>query len=48
MNEELVVLAHILHKFEMSLDETRPPTKDYLIILRLKPGLFLKLKHRNL
>ena len=47
LNEERVVLAQILRKFEISLDESVPVKKDFLIILRPKPGLFLKLKHRN-
>ena len=47
LNEERVALAHILRKFEISLDETKPLKKDFLIILRPKPGLFLKLKHRD-
>ena len=48
MNEKRVALAHILRNFEFSLDETKPVKKDYLIILRPKPGLFLKLKQRQL
>ena len=47
LNEERVALAHILRKFEISLDESRPVKKDFLVILRPKPGLFLKLKHRD-
>ena len=47
MNEERVVLAHILRNFKISLDETKPIKKEFLVILRPKPGLFLKLKHRD-
>ena len=48
LNEERVALAHILRKFEISLDESKPIKKEFLIILRPKPGLFLKLKRRDL
>ena len=48
LNEERVALAHILRNFEISFDETKPVKKDFLIILRPKPGLFLKLKPRDL
>ena len=49
MNEEKVVLAHILRNFELSLDETKSPVKmDYLLIVRPKNGLHLKLKPRKL
>lgn len=47
LNEEKVVIAHILRQFELSLDETRSPEKAaFFVILRPKP-LFLKLKHRR-
>ena len=46
MNEMLMALAHILHKFEISLDESKPIKKDFLATLKPKPGLFLKLKNR--
>ena len=47
LNEEKVVLSHILRKFELSLDETKLPIKkEFLIILRPKGGLHLKLTHR--
>ncbi len=45
-NEELTVVAHILRRFEFSLDETRPPEKDSFVVLRPKP-LYLKLKARS-
>ena len=48
LNEERVAIAHVLRRFHLSLDETRLPEKDYLVILRPKPGLFLKLKHRHI
>ena len=48
LNEERVALAHILRNFEISLDETKKIKKDFLVILRPKPGLFLKLKPRDL
>ena len=48
MNKMRVALAHILRKFEISLDESKPIKKDFLTTLRPKPGLFLKLKHRYL
>ena len=49
LNEEKVALAHILRKFEVSLDEDKgEPEKDFLIILRPKSGLHLRLKHRRL
>ncbi len=48
LNEEKVVLAHILRNFELSLDESKPPVeKDYLLILRPKHGLHLKFKLRE-
>ena len=48
LNEEKVVLAHILRNFELSLDETKPPVEmDYRLILRPKHGLHLKLKPRE-
>ena len=46
LNEEKVVLATILRNFELSLDETKPVLKEYLVILRPKDGLYLKLKRR--
>ena len=47
LNEEKVVLSHILRKFELSLDETKLPIKkEFLVILRPKGGLYLKLAHR--
>ena len=47
LNEERVVLSHILRHFELSLDETKLPIKkDFLIILRPKGGLHLKLSRR--
>ena len=48
LNEERVALAHILRNFEFTLDDSKPLKKDFLIILRPKPGLYLKLKHRQL
>ena len=48
LNEERVALAHILRNFEISLDETKPIKKEFLLILRPKPGLYLKLTHRDL
>ena len=49
MNEEKVILAHILRNFELSLDETKPPVEmELLIILRPKHGIHLKLKPREL
>ncbi len=45
LNEERVVIAHILRCFELSLDETRPPEEDFFVIMRPNP-LYLKLKHR--
>ena len=47
LNEECVAVAHVLHRFELTLDTEKPVTKDFLIILRPKPGLYLKLKHRQ-
>ena len=47
MNEMLVALAHIFCNFEITLDETKPVKKDFLITLKPKPGLFLKLNHRT-
>ena len=48
MNEEKVVLAHILRNFEISLDETKPAVEmNFQVILRPKNGLFLKLKPRE-
>lgn len=46
LNEEKVVLATILRNFEFSLDETKPVVKEFLVILRPKDGLYLKLKRR--
>ena len=49
LNEEKVALAHILRKFEVSLDEDQGEVeKDFLVILRPKSGLHLRLKHRRL
>jgi len=49
LNEEKVALAHILRKFEVFLDEDRGEVeKDFLVILRPKSGLHLRLKHRRL
>ena len=49
MNEEKVALTHILRNFELLLDEKKSPVKmDYLMILRPKNGLHLKLKPRKL
>ena len=49
LNEEKVALAHILRKFEISLDEEKGEVrKDFLLILRPKSGLHLRLKHRRL
>ena len=47
MNELCVVLAHILRRFELTLDKEKPVDKDLLVILRPKQGLHLKLKHRS-
>ena len=47
MNEEMVVLATILRNFEISLDETKVVSKESLLILRPKGGLYLKLKRRG-
>jgi hypothetical protein len=43
-----VVLANILRNFEVSLDETWTVSKEFLLILRPKGGLYLKLKHRTI
>ena len=48
MNEEKVILSHLLRRFEFTLDESKIVEKEFLIILRPKDGLYLKLKHRNL
>ena len=49
LNEEKVALAHILRRFEISLDEEKGEVKkDFLLILRPKSGLHLRLKHRRL
>ena len=47
MNEEKVVIAHILRNFELALDTEKPVRKVSLIVLRPKDGLYLKLKHRK-
>ena len=47
MNEEMVVLATILRNFEISLDETKVVSKESLLILRPKGGLYLKLRRRG-
>lgn len=48
MNEQLVILSHILRRFEFSLDESQGPVKIALhFILHPKPGVFLNLTRRN-
>ena len=47
LNEEKVVISHILRNFELTLDTEKPVVKENLIILRPKGGLYLKLKHRK-
>ena len=47
LNEEKVVISHILRNFELTLDTEKPVVKEFLIILRPKGGLYLKLKHRR-
>ena len=47
-NEELAVMAMVLRNFEIFLDEDNPPIKNFGIVLRPSPGLFLKLKCRDL
>lgn len=48
LNEEKVVLAHILRNFELSLpdDDRKNVTKRFMIILRPKDGLCLQLTPR--
>ena len=47
MNEQRVVLANVLRRFELSLDqEHQPQEKEFAVVLRPKNGLYLKLKHR--
>jgi len=49
LNEEKVALAHILRRFEVSLDEDQGEVeKDPLATLKPKSGLYLRLKHRRL
>ena len=48
LNEELVVLSHILRKFVFTLDESHGPVTKYRgLILQPKPGVFLNLHHRT-
>lgn len=47
LNEEKVVIAHVLRNFELILDEGKPIRKESIAILRPKDGLYLKLKHRS-
>ena len=47
MNEEMVVLATIVRNFEIFLDETKVVSKESLLILRPKGGLYLKLRRRG-
>eukprot|EP00731_Ephydatia_muelleri_P030208 Em0021g731a len=47
LNEEKVVIAHILRNFELILDADKPVRKELIVILRPKDGLYLKLKHRR-
>ena len=42
-----MVLATILRNFEISLDKTKVVSKEFLLILRPKGGLYLKLKRRE-
>jgi cytochrome P450 family 4 subfamily B polypeptide 1 len=47
LNEERCILAKILHHFEFSLDEDRPPEVMATMITRAKNGLYLKVKRRH-
>jgi cytochrome P450 len=47
LNEEKVILAHILRNFEISLPEDFKVEKMFLLILRPKDGLYLNLKIRE-
>ena len=48
LNEELVVLSHILRKFVFTFDESHGPVTKYRnLILQPKPGVFLNLQHRD-
>ena len=47
MNEQLVLLSHVLRKFEFSLDESHGPVKNYYTIINHPiPGVYLKLNQR--
>ena len=48
LNEELVVLSHILREFVFTLDESHGPVTKYRnLILQPKPGVFLNLHYRG-
>ena len=47
MNEQLVLLSHVLRKFDFSLDESHGPVKTYYTIINHPiPGVYLKLNPR--
>lgn len=41
-------MATVLHHYEVALDEDNPPVKDLSLTLRPNPGLYLKLRRRDL
>ena len=49
LNEEKVILSHILRSFVFTIDEAHEPVmKEWTLITRPKNGLFLKMKRRDL
>ncbi|XP_078074601.1 cytochrome P450 4T8 [Mustelus asterias] len=44
MNEMKVAVAMILHRFELEIDELKPPLKIPQLVLRSKNGIHLKIK----
>ena len=47
MNELKVTVAHILRRFELSLDDDHPVELGYVILVYPRTGLYLKLVERK-
>lgn len=44
MNEMKVAIALILNRFEVEVDQSKPPIKVSRLVLRSKNGIYLKIK----